>query len=306
MSTPKVSIIVPCYNQAQYLDEALQSVLEQSYINWECIIVNDGSPDSTEEIAAEWMSKDDRFHYYYKENGGVSSARNFGIEKSIGAYIQFLDSDDFLDKRKLECSLQLIQEGVDSNIEMVVSDFRMFVGDSNKTSIPYCTLSSQILNLETLLYSWSSNFSIPIHCGFFKTSLFKNIQFPENMSAQEDWIVWVSIFKSDCKAVFLDKPLALYRINPSSRMMTNSLYEDQIKAYEYFKGFLSENEFHQLSLVLISRYYKSNEELKHKWRIIKESNTYQTGLMIKKGLKLIGVLKLFKRLFSVILKLKAK
>jgi glycosyltransferase involved in cell wall biosynthesis len=306
MNTPKVSIIVPCYNQAKFLDESLQSVLNQTYTNWECFIVNDGSSDNTEEVAKKWTDKDCRFIYLYKDNGGVSSSRNFALQKVRGDYIQFLDSDDFMDKRKLEWSLQLIQKEVDNNIQMVVSDFRMFVDDSNITSIPYCLLNSQILNFETLLYSWSSNFSIPIHCGFFKTSLFESIRFPEDMTAQEDWIVWVSIFKRGCKSGFIDKPLALYRKNPSSRTMTKSLLLDQLKAYEYFKGLLSEEEFHRLSLVLISRYYKSNEELKHKWRAIKESNTYQTGLMIKKFLNSIGVLKISRRLFPVILKLKAK
>lgn len=71
-----ISVIVPCYNQAQYLDECLQSVLDQTYQNWECIIVNDGSPDNTEEIALRWTKKDSRFRYLKKENEGLSSARN--------------------------------------------------------------------------------------------------------------------------------------------------------------------------------------------------------------------------------------
>ena len=74
----KVSIIVPCYNQAQYLDDCLQSVLDQTYQDWECIIVNDGSPDNTAIIASVWTARDPRFKYIYKENGGLSSARNAG------------------------------------------------------------------------------------------------------------------------------------------------------------------------------------------------------------------------------------
>lgn len=66
-----VSVIVPCYNQAKYLSEALQSVLDKTYENWECIIVNDGSPDNTEEVAKQWVEKDSRFKYFYKENGGL-------------------------------------------------------------------------------------------------------------------------------------------------------------------------------------------------------------------------------------------
>lgn len=94
MNNPLVSIIVPCYNQAQYLDESLQSVLGQTYINWECIIVNDGSPDHTEEIAKKWVEKDNRFVYLFQENWGICGARNFGIAHSTGVYILALDADD--------------------------------------------------------------------------------------------------------------------------------------------------------------------------------------------------------------------
>ena len=101
---PLISVIVPCYNQAQYLDECLQSVLDQTYTDWECIIVNDGSPDHTEEIAKKWVEKDTRFIYLFKENGGLSSARNAGIEIAKGEWIQFLDCDDILKKEKFEIS----------------------------------------------------------------------------------------------------------------------------------------------------------------------------------------------------------
>ena len=98
---PKISIIVPCYNQSQFLDACLHSVFTQSHSNWECIIVNDGSTDRTEEISLAWCKKDDRFFYNRKENGGLSSARNIGLEASKGNYIQFLDADDLLDVKKL-------------------------------------------------------------------------------------------------------------------------------------------------------------------------------------------------------------
>lgn len=306
MSAPKVSIIVPCYNQAQYLNEALQSVLGQTYQNWECIIVNDGSPDHTEEIAKAWAAKDIRFIYLYKENGGVSSARNLGIEKAKGEYLQFLDSDDFLDKEKLELALQQIKSSGNEAVNLVISNFRMFTENPKISFEPFCNLNAQLFTFESMLYQWNESFSIQIQCGFFHSSLFKTIRFPENLTAQEDWIVWVSIFKTGCNAVFLDKPLALYRINPSSRMMTKGLCEDQIKACEYYRDYLSEEEYHKFSILLISRYYKSNEDLKYRLGATKNSNTYQTGLMIKKVLKTTGVLKLFKRFFPVILKFKSK
>lgn len=89
-----VSVIIPCYKQAQYLDEALQSVFNQTYANWECIIVNDGSPDNTAEVANWWLEKDRRFRYLIQENAGLSSARNSGIDYATGEFILPLDADD--------------------------------------------------------------------------------------------------------------------------------------------------------------------------------------------------------------------
>jgi glycosyltransferase involved in cell wall biosynthesis len=306
MNSIKVSIIVPCYNQAQYLDKALQSVLEQTYTHWECIIVNDGSLDNTEQVSKNRVAKDSRFVYLEKENGGLSSARNAGLEIVRGEYIQFLDSDDFIDKRKLELSLQQLNSVTNKDIKVVISNFRMFVNTPEKTYDPYCNLNSQLFNFVSLLYQWEESFTIPIHCALFDFSLFKSFRFPEDLKAKEDWVMWVTLFHKGCRTIFINEPLAYYRRNQDSMMMTKDMLFDQLKAYEYFKGILSEEEFHRLSLVLISRYYKSNEELKHKLRVIKESNTYQTGLMIKKILNSIGVLKILRKLFPIILKLKAK
>jgi hypothetical protein len=291
-----VSIIIPCYNQAQYLDEALQSVLDQTYTNWECIVVNDGSLDDTEKIAKTWTAKDNRFIYFYKENGGVSSARNFGLEKAKGDYIQFLDADDILDKNKLKLSLNQLNATENETIKIVISNFRKFTNNPDKTTIPYCNLNAQLFNFESLMYRWNETFSIPIHCGFFEATLFEGIRFPENLTAQEDWIVWVNIFKMGAKALFIDKPLALYR--------RNDLHSDQLKAYEYFKNNLSEAEFHKLSVVLISRYYRSTIHFKTKLNEIKQTNTYKLGYLIKKALRKLGILKPSKYLFEKILKLK--
>lgn len=304
MSTPKVSIIVPCYNQAQYLDAAMQSVLDQIYQNWECLIVNDGSSDSTEKIALSWAAKDPRFIYLYKENGGVSSARNLGIEKAKGEYLQFLDSDDFLNKEKLELSLQQMENSKDVNL--IVSNFRMFTDNPQITSEPFCQLNSQSFTFENMLYQWNESFSIQMQCGLFHSSLFETIRFPEDFAAQEDWIVWVRIFKKGCKVVFIDKPLALYRINPLSRMMTKGLCEDHLKACDYFRKYLSEEEYRQFSSLLISRYYTLYLDYKYRLSATKNSNSHQTGLMIKKVLSTAGVLKLFKRFVPFFFKFKAK
>lgn len=119
MKNPCISIIIPCYNQAQYLEKCLQSVLNQTYTNWECIIINDGSSDNTQEVALDWSKKDERYEYLYKENGGVSSARNFGIENAKGKYIVFVDADDTVDEIFLETYIIHI----DKDLEFIVQDF---------------------------------------------------------------------------------------------------------------------------------------------------------------------------------------
>ncbi len=301
-----VSIIVPCYNQAQFLDAALQSVLRQTYANWECIIVNDGSPDHTEQVAEKWVEKDFRFKYVYKENGGLSSARNAGLDFAKGDYIQFLDSDDCIARTKLELSLQHLNLAKSKVVKVVISNFRMFVDNPLNTVVPYCNLNNQLFNFDSLLYHWEESFTIPIHCGFFDAMLFKSFRFPEDLRAKEDWVMWVSFFHIDCKTIFIDEPLAFYRRNPESMQSTSDMLPDFIKACDYFKHYLSGEEYRKFSLVLITRYYKSNEDYKNRWIGIKNSNTFQTGLMIKKILKKIGILKLFKRFFPMFLKFKAK
>ena len=118
-----ISVIVPCYNQAHFLDETLNSILNQSYTNWECIIVNDGSPDNTENIAKKWMKKDQRFKYISKENGGLSSARNHGLKVAKGDFIQFLDSDDLLSFDKFKKSINAFKN---QDAAIVITNFIRF------------------------------------------------------------------------------------------------------------------------------------------------------------------------------------
>ena len=133
---PLVSIIVPCYNQAQYLPDSLQSVLDQEYTNWECIIVNDGSPDNTEKVAKEWVEKDNRFQYFHKENSGVSDTRNFGIENSTGKYILPLDGDDKISKEYLREAVEIMEKNPE--VKIVYSN-RILFGDVNRKDVlpPY-------------------------------------------------------------------------------------------------------------------------------------------------------------------------
>lgn len=291
----KVSIIVPCFNQAQYLNEALESVLNQTHANWECIIVNDGSSDITEEVAKNWVEKDNRFKYVYKENGGLSSARNYAIAMAEGDYYQFLDADDVLDNQKLELSLNQIT--LNSGKNVIISNFRMFIDDINKSSPPYCTLKSELFTFKNVLFDWDLVFNIPIHCGLFESSFFQDFKFPEELKSKEDWYMWLCFLRNSPDIHFIDLPLAYYRSNPNS-LTKNEVFmlENYFKALIYVEKLISEKEY-----ITYLKHLVYNKNLK----IIgleKKINNYQKskGFMIlqktKKNKIILGLFRIIKKI----------
>lgn len=225
----KVSIIIPCFNQGHFLNDTLESVYHQSYVNWECIIINDGSTDNTEKIANKWVSTDSRFKYFYKTNGGLSSARNAGLEMVEGAYLLFLDSDDCIHKDKISKSLDLL---ILKKSDIVISDFRRFTKNINKPKPAFCNLSEQEFSFESILLNWDTKFNFPPHCCLFSSHLFKDLQFNETLKAKEDWLMWLEVFKKNPQIEYINEPLAFYRKNPKS--MTKNwkhMSENNVLAY---------------------------------------------------------------------------
>lgn len=233
----KVSIIVPCYNQAQYLDEALQSVMDQTYHNWECIIVNDGSSDDTGEIVQQWLQKDTRFKYYYKENGGLSSARNFGLDKATGEYIQFLDSDDLLEKEKIK--IQLTELKKDNEIDVSVSGYRYFYDNCKDLKImgknnflPEVILSKEDTDiLEVLKFKNPMVISAPIYRKF----IFDIVGvFDEELFVLEDWDFHTRCALYKIKfhhIVNVEKTRTLIRLHPNSMMRNKARMDIGFKLF---------------------------------------------------------------------------
>ena len=205
MFTPSISIIVPCYNQAQYLDECLQSVLDQTYQDWECIIVDDGSPDNTEEIAKNWTQKDSRFIYFKKENGGVSSARNFGIEKAKGEWILPLDGDDKIEKDYLNFASQKFY----LNPHIIYCQANYFGEKSGL--MPLEVFNPENLILENQIFCTS----------FFKKESWKELNgYDEKMqNGYEDWEFWIRFCDhyQNISVIKLDYTGFQYRIKENSR-----------------------------------------------------------------------------------------
>ena len=105
-----ISVIVPVYNVEKYLDRCVKSILSQSFSDFELLLVDDGSPDRCGEMCDEYAKGDSRIKAFHKRNGGLSDARNFGIEKALGEYLMFVDSDDYIHEQMLETLHRLITE----------------------------------------------------------------------------------------------------------------------------------------------------------------------------------------------------
>lgn len=283
---PLVSVIIPCYNQDKYLNETLQSVSDQTYPDWECIMVDDGSTDDSARVIASFVATDPRFVYIYKKNEGVSKARNVGLENANGQFIQFLDADDLLEAQKIERSLQEIKNNKD--LQIVVTNFKMISSDSKEVFPPFCEIKNDSLTFENFLFNF---FSIQLQCGFFNKKLFESIRFPESLSAQEDWVVWIKILKDNPSYIFIDIPLAFYRINPSGRMNTIGADDNQIKVLNCLKEILTYEQFYQFSVNIVTKNFSTNKTLNKNLNALKKSSEYKIGLMIKKIFK-----KIFKKI----------
>ena len=146
---PLISVIIPCYNQGNYLAETLDSVSSQTYPYWECIIVNDGSDDNTEQVAQEYIKKDSRFIYLSQENKGLSAARNYGILNSNGQYILPLDSDDLIAPTYLERAINAFAN--DSTVKIVYCRAKLFGKQTGEWLLPKYSLE-KMLGVNCIFY----------------------------------------------------------------------------------------------------------------------------------------------------------
>jgi glycosyltransferase involved in cell wall biosynthesis len=216
---PKVSIIVPCYNQARFLADALDSVLAQTEQDWECIVVNDGSTDGSRELAARYAELDGRFRYIEQNNQGVGAARNAGLRASHGRYIQFLDADDALFPRKISSQLAVLKG--ETAPALVYCDYYRAEGArlggiaAHHLSGPRLVMSNPLLDMAA---RWETELSIPIHCMLFDARFFKElaIHFDEHLPTHEDWDCWMQILRLNPVVKHVAKKMAVYRIHKES------------------------------------------------------------------------------------------
>ena len=225
----KISIIIPVYNVAKYLGEALDSVINQTYTNWEAICVNDGSTDNSLEILNEYANKDSRFIIINQENRGVSNARNTALEKVTGKYIMFLDSDDFFKKEALETALKTIQS---QNVDICVFGYEQLVNNelikSYRSKLIEKTIGENLApDFTVYLFLWSK---------IYRTDFIKkyNLRFEEDQHTAEDVIFMYETIFNGATHGLLNKQLYVYRTNRKNSLTTANIkgIKSDIKAAE--------------------------------------------------------------------------
>ena len=253
---PLVSVIVPCYKQAEFLPETLDSVLAQTYSNWECIIVNDGSPDDTDAVAQKYLEKSNRFKYIKQQNSGPAAARNAGIKSSSGKYILPLDADDLIGAEYLFKAVAALEK--DSGLKLVYCRVKFFGERSGEWSLPEYSPSGLL----------AGNM-------IFNTALFRRSDFDlaggydeSFRDGHEDWDLWLSLLLPDGKVLQLPEVLFYYRIRHVSRQ--NSMSGEKVIA-DGFKIYEKHKEMYLHFWGSPQQYIMENQLLKKDWENLMKS-----------------------------------
>ncbi len=237
---PLISVIIPVYKVEKYLEKCVDSVINQTYKNLEIILVDDESPDNCPKICDEYAKKDKRIKVIHKENGGVGSARNKGMEKAVGEYITFVDSDDWLEKNFIQEMLFIInkykvdyvtcgyyrvyenkKEIINGNLEEIVIDSKEYV--------------NKLLNVQNG-YGF-------VHMKLIKKEKISSLRFEEKLVVGEDALFNIQLCKNIEKIVIYNKPLYNYYFNTNSvvRKYNNEYCNNYLKSMIYMSEYIRKN-----------------------------------------------------------------
>ncbi len=204
-----ISVIIPVYNVEKYLDECVESIVNQTYKNLEIILVNDGSTDHSPQICDEWAQKDSRIKVIHKKNGGTSSAKNCAIDIAKGDYIAFIDSDDFIDDDMFEL---LLSNALEYSAEVSRCSYRFYEDgkfvDSNEENDEVTTYTSAEI-IDDLKISGNLR-SIACNKLFLRKAI-SDVRFNENLYSGEDTVFIYQVYKNVNKVVCRDVAKYTYR-----------------------------------------------------------------------------------------------
>ena len=276
ISMPKISIIVPVYNCEKYISNCINSILEQSFKDFELILVDDGSSDRSFEICESFVKKDSRVKAIHQQNSGVSRARNRGLDEVQGEYIGFVDGDDCVDKEMYERLYKnLADNDADISICGIVNYFLKKDGTTEKVRQSqvdgfWIFSGEQALKeaLQSRLYSVN-----PVN-KLFKRELFDKLRYPEGKISEDAFLIPVVISKAN-RVVYDSKPMYYYLRRENSITTSNFSYNDWdvVEAYENHLNMISEK-FPNLKKVAKFRYLWSYTYVIDKIMICENSENY--------------------------------
>lgn len=255
-----VSVIIPLYNTENYISETVNSVLNQTYSNFELIIINDGSTDKSLELVTEFAKKDNRIKIINQVNSGVASARNIGIKHCNGDYLFFLDSDDLWLPKNIELRIEYIKK---NNAEWIFGAIDL-IGEKSEL------LNNQILGKDGTilndLLSWNGNVITTPSTVTLKKKCIEKTLFDENLStaADQDFAIQLA---SNYKGMYFPTPTIRYRVLKNSMSRNISLMEsDHLKVFNkakknrLFKNFWFKQKcFSNLYWILAGSWWKNGK-----------------------------------------------
>lgn len=238
MENELISIVVPIYNVENYLRMCLDSIQNQTYQNFECLLINDGSPDNSADICREYLAKDARFRYFEKENGGSSSARNFGIERSEGEYVTFVDSDDWLEHDALQLLYDALKK---ENADISIGRYNCYdesrcqylFYDSNPDDSLEVIEGKEIIDREGVEEMKTGNWTVA-YLKLIKRELLQDLPFPIGKMAEDTYWTWKVLLKAS-KVVYLNRCIYWYRVGLTgtlSNTWSEKRMYDEIEARE--------------------------------------------------------------------------
>lgn len=283
-----VSIIIPTFNRVDYLEEAIQSVVNQTYSNIEVLVVDDGS---TTNYAESICNKYPNCYYYYKKNGGLSSARNYGVTKAKGEYIAFLDDDDFWKQDKLEKQVSILKAQKD--IDCVHSSAMVVDKESNETGTIIGASENKVHKRSgnvfwNALGVWVVKSPTPL---IRKKVFSKKMFFDETIKIGEDLdFYWRMFYKH--KVLYINQPLAYYRDYSDIKRL--SIQKEKYlgiekKIYDNFVKMGIKNPFvlQKIAVVLLKTLIRRNNSIKSKKKI--SLNLFETIFFAKRNLKQLNL-----------------
>lgn len=235
MNKDLVSIIVPVYNSAEFLSKCVDSLLSQQYENLEIILVNDGSTDDSEKICLNYEKLDKRIQYLFKDNGGASSARNYGLLRARGKFATFVDSDDYVGKNYVY-DMVSAHDGLDDTF--VISGMRL----KKKNEIGYFAYASEMVTKDNIIYDFQKK-QFFLHGGptskLFCLSIIKqhNIKFNTRLKNYEDLIFCLDYLSHVSKIKYIQSTEYVYALDNMSMGRALNGVEGELLLYNlYNKG----------------------------------------------------------------------